>query len=142
MPSSSPSTPTKWQRKKDQKLQKQPEKKRPKVEKPKKPSLKATFAPTKSEIDRRPIVFFDITIDAVPAGTIFFELFNETVPKTAENFRALATGKLYFGRIFVLFLFCFGPILIILIFSNFRPVWYDFGSVLFLRYFDNNLSLI
>ena len=33
----------------------------------KKPSLKSTFAPTKEEIDRRPIVFFDITIDGVPA---------------------------------------------------------------------------
>ena len=58
----------------------------------KKPSLKSTFAPTKEEIDRRPIVFFDITIDGVPAGTVFFELFNETVPKTAENFRVLSTG--------------------------------------------------
>ena len=58
----------------------------------KKPSLKSTFAPTKEEIDRRPIVFFDITIDGVPAGTVFFELFNETVPKTAENFRILTTG--------------------------------------------------
>ena len=58
----------------------------------KKPSLKSTFAPTKEEIDRRPIVFFDITIDGVPAGTVFFELFNETVPKTAENFRILSTG--------------------------------------------------
>ena len=61
--------------------------------KKKKPSLKSTFAPTKSEIDRRPIVFFDLTIDGVPAGTVFFELFNETVPKTAENFRVLTTGK-------------------------------------------------
>ena len=66
--------------------------------KKKKPSLKSTFAPTKSEIDRRPIVYFDLTIDGVPAGTVFFELFNETVPKTAENFRVLTTGKYYFIR--------------------------------------------
>ena len=65
----------------------------------KKPSLKSTFAPTKEEIDRRPIVFFDITIDGVPAGTVFFELFNETVPKTAENFRVLSTGTQW-GQIF------------------------------------------
>ena len=65
----------------------------------KKPSLKSTFAPTKEEIDRRPIVFFDITIDGVPAGTVFFELFNETVPKTAENFRILSTGTQW-GQIF------------------------------------------
>ena len=68
------------------------------VSKPKKKkplSLKSTFAPTNDEIDQRPIVYFDMTIDDVPAGTVFFELFNETVPKTAENFRALTTGKLY-----------------------------------------------
>ena len=42
---------------------------------------------------RRPIVFFDVTINDVPAGTVFFELFNETVPRTSENFRILTTGK-------------------------------------------------
>lgn len=59
----------------------------------KKPSLKSTFAPSKSEVEQRPIVFFDLTIDDVPAGTVFFELFNETVPKTCENFRVLTTGQ-------------------------------------------------
>ena len=49
--------------------------------------------PSQSDIASRPIVFFDITVDGIPAGTVFIELFNETVPKTAENFRALATGK-------------------------------------------------
>ena len=79
-----------------------PPKKNPKGTKPPKinannkirPSLKSTFAPTEQEIAVRPIVFFDITINDVPAGTVFFELFNETVPRTAENFRALTTGKL------------------------------------------------
>ena len=66
---------------------------KPKKKKPL--SLKSTFAPTNDEIDQRPIVYFDMTIDDVPAGTVFFELFNETVPKTAENFRALTTGKFY-----------------------------------------------
>ncbi len=53
----------------------------------------AQSVPEVIDLNRRPIVFFDITIDDVPAGTVFFELFNETVPKTAENFRALATGE-------------------------------------------------
>ncbi|RKP23298.1 peptidyl-prolyl cis-trans isomerase cyp6 [Syncephalis pseudoplumigaleata] len=38
-------------------------------------------------------VFFDITIAGKPAGRMVFRLFNETVPKTAENFRALCTGE-------------------------------------------------
>ncbi|WP_037606529.1 peptidylprolyl isomerase [Streptacidiphilus rugosus] len=42
-------------------------------------------------------VFFDITIDGEDAGRIAFNLFDEVVPKTAENFRALATGEHGFG---------------------------------------------
>lgn len=41
----------------------------------------------------RPKVFFDITIGGKPSGRIIFELFSDTVPKTAENFRALCTGE-------------------------------------------------
>ena len=41
---------------------------------------------------------FDITIDDQPAGRIVFKLYDETVPKTARNFRELATpGKHTFG---------------------------------------------
>jgi cyclophilin family peptidyl-prolyl cis-trans isomerase len=42
-------------------------------------------------------VFFDITIDDQPAGRIVFHLFDETVPKTARNFRELSTGEHGFG---------------------------------------------
>ncbi|MEK8142091.1 peptidylprolyl isomerase [Streptomyces sp. M10(2022)] len=37
--------------------------------------------------------YFDITIDDKPAGRILFNLFDDVTPKTAENFRALATGE-------------------------------------------------
>ncbi|HEY9439514.1 MAG TPA: peptidylprolyl isomerase, partial [Streptomyces sp.] len=36
--------------------------------------------------------YFDITIDGKAAGRITFNLFDDVVPKTVENFRALATG--------------------------------------------------
>ncbi|WP_331766640.1 peptidylprolyl isomerase [Embleya sp. NBC_00896] len=42
-------------------------------------------------------VFFDISIADKPAGRITFALFDDVVPKTAENFRALATGEHGFG---------------------------------------------
>lgn len=45
----------------------------------------------------RPQVFFDIEHDGTPAGRITFELFDDVVPKTAENFRALCTNEKGFG---------------------------------------------
>jgi len=50
------------------------------------------FKPASSD-HQRPRVFFDITIDSNPVGRIIFELFDDIVPKTAENFRALCTGE-------------------------------------------------
>lgn len=41
----------------------------------------------------RPRVFFDFAIGTDLIGRVIFELFNDTVPKTAENFRALCTGE-------------------------------------------------
>ncbi|MFF1411454.1 peptidylprolyl isomerase [Streptomyces sp. NPDC058289] len=42
-------------------------------------------------------VFFDIKIDGADAGRIVFNLFDEVVPKTAQNFRELCTGQNGFG---------------------------------------------
>jgi cyclophilin family peptidyl-prolyl cis-trans isomerase len=42
-------------------------------------------------------VYFDITINDQAAGRIVFKLYDEDVPKTAKNFRELATGEHGFG---------------------------------------------
>lgn len=40
---------------------------------------------------------FDITIDGASEGRIVFKLYDDVVPKTARNFRELATGQHGFG---------------------------------------------
>ncbi|XP_033136654.1 peptidyl-prolyl cis-trans isomerase [Brassica rapa] len=45
-----------------------------------------------------PRVFFDMTVDGKPAGRIVMELFADTTPRTAENFRSLCTGEKGIGK--------------------------------------------
>ncbi|KAI7883419.1 peptidyl-prolyl cis-trans isomerase cyp5 [Lichtheimia hyalospora FSU 10163] len=45
-----------------------------------------------------PKVFFDVAVNGKPSGRMVFKLFNDTVPKTAENFRALCTGEKGIGQ--------------------------------------------
>ncbi|MFI5681927.1 peptidylprolyl isomerase [Streptomyces cellulosae] len=42
-------------------------------------------------------VYFDITAEGAPRGRIVFHLYDDVVPKTARNFRELATGQHGFG---------------------------------------------
>lgn len=43
--------------------------------------------------DSNPRVWFEISIGGKSVGRVYFELFKNLVPKTAENFRALCTGE-------------------------------------------------
>uniref|UniRef100_A0A0R3RHP6 Peptidyl-prolyl cis-trans isomerase n=1 Tax=Elaeophora elaphi TaxID=1147741 RepID=A0A0R3RHP6_9BILA len=47
----------------------------------------------------RPHVFFNITIGGKASGRIVMELFDDIVPKTAENFRCLCTGEKGIGKL-------------------------------------------
>lgn len=47
----------------------------------------------RADIDQRTHIYFDINIGNEYAGRINFELFDEVVPNTVANFRALATSK-------------------------------------------------
>ncbi|CRK15020.1 hypothetical protein BN1723_002182 [Verticillium longisporum] len=49
--------------------------------------------PTQLPASGNPLVFFDITLGGEPLGRVTFELFADTTPKTAENFRQFCTGE-------------------------------------------------
>ena len=49
-------------------------------------------------IAERSRVFFDISIANRDVGRVMFELYNDVVPKTADNFRALCTGEKGTGK--------------------------------------------
>lgn len=53
---------------------------------------------TPNGVPGRSKVWFEISIGGVKAGKVLFELYNDVVPKTAENFRALCTGEKGVGR--------------------------------------------
>ncbi|TXG73479.1 hypothetical protein EZV62_002058 [Acer yangbiense] len=45
-----------------------------------------------------PRVFLDLNIGGQPVGRLVIELFSNSTPKTAENFRALCTGEKGIGK--------------------------------------------
>lgn len=47
---------------------------------------------------KRPLVYFEIKINYNSLGRVVFELFDDVVPKTAENFRSLCTGEKGMGQ--------------------------------------------
>eukprot|EP00727_Mastigamoeba_balamuthi_P003474 m51a1_g13123 putative peptidyl-prolyl cis-trans isomerase (208) ;mRNA; r:1568-2444 len=53
----------------------------------------AAAKPQQQQKKKNVRVFFEISIRGKSAGRVTFELFNDVVPKTAENFRALCTGE-------------------------------------------------
>lgn len=48
--------------------------------------------------ENRYTVWFDVSAGGDKLGRIRFQLFNDVVPKTAENFKALCTGEKGVGK--------------------------------------------
>eukprot|EP00756_Hemistasia_phaeocysticola_P027108 Hpha_TRINITY_DN16099_c2_g9::TRINITY_DN16099_c2_g9_i1::g.118999::m.118999/K05864/PPID, CYPD; peptidyl-prolyl isomerase D len=53
----------------------------------------AASAPGPRRHGSNPVVFFDMEQGGRKLGRVYFELYKDVVPKTAENFRALCTGE-------------------------------------------------
>ncbi|XP_060530729.1 peptidyl-prolyl cis-trans isomerase D isoform X2 [Cylas formicarius] len=53
---------------------------------------------TKDNKKENQFVYFDFVFNNVKAGRVIIELFSNTVPKSAENFRALCTGENGIGK--------------------------------------------
>ncbi|KAI9860450.1 MAG: peptidyl-prolyl cis-trans isomerase cpr6 [Trichoglossum hirsutum] len=51
-----------------------------------------------TQTQKRHYVFFDVQLGQQKLGRVSFELYNDVVPKTAENFRALCTGEKGVGK--------------------------------------------
>ncbi|XP_010490044.1 PREDICTED: peptidyl-prolyl cis-trans isomerase CYP19-1-like [Camelina sativa] len=56
------------------------------------------YQQTAAPVNSNPKVFFDFTVGGRPAGRIAMELYADTTPVTAENFRALCTGERGIGK--------------------------------------------
>ncbi|KAM0333234.1 hypothetical protein ACHAQA_001894 [Verticillium albo-atrum] len=60
--------------------------------------MSADTAPPVENKEKRSRVFFDISVGGKSVGRVTFELYDDLVPKTAENFRALCTGEKGLGK--------------------------------------------
>ena len=52
--------------------------------------------------DKNKRVFMDVSIDGSAIGRLIIKLFDDIVPKTCENFRALCTGEKGLGITMIL----------------------------------------